>query len=105
MACGTCQFANGLSDRFCGGCGGQTSLESSVSPRRATKVVPNPKRVEPVAAAVAKAPETTSASLAGRLAGLNSSSVKARQVTPPPPPGGKSEKEEIGQEQIDALFG
>ncbi len=106
-ACGKCQFANGISDRFCGGCGDQASLESSVSPRRATKVVPNPRRVAPVVApmAVAEAPETTSASLAGRLAGLNSSSVKSRQVTPPPPPGGKAVKEEIGQEQVDALFG
>ncbi len=110
MACGKCQFANGISDRFCGGCGDQTSLQSGVSPRRATKVVPNPRRIEPVVAApavaaVAEAPETTSASLAGRLAGLNSSSVQSRQVTPPPPPGGKAVKEEIGQEQIDALFG
>lgn len=104
-ACAACQFSNGMLDQFCGGCGGETGVEVQVPNPAQVAARPRQELPRVVANKAAKGPPTTSTTLANRLTNLNVEKVQKRQVTPPPPPGAKPEKNEIGQEQIDALFG
>lgn len=110
-SCTACQFNNGVLDRFCGGCGGETEVRAQTPARNPSQVVAKMARPEVPRIVEAPSPQpiqssaASTSALASRLASLNADKVQARLVTPPPPPGVKAKKDEIGQEQIDALFG
>lgn len=106
-SCTTCQFSNGVLDQFCGGCGGETSVTAqSLIKKSVPRRPPVQNRVPTIVKAErAPCPPASNTDLAKRLAALNVDKVQKRQVAPPPAPGVKPKKDEIGQEQIDALFG
>jgi len=113
IACQRCLFGNSAADKFCGGCGSSTAKAKVKAPGpAAAKGAVNVTMSAPTKRAVKKPPSppkgASGPALAKRLSALNAENVKARVVTPPPPPGQKrseSEDPEIGQDQIDALFG
>ena len=102
--CAGCDFGNAISDSFCGGCGSDLTLDvEELAPQEAAKSVtrplspPTPPRpLDPAARALAR-----------KLSDLNSDNVRTRAVTPPPVPKntGDATADDIGQDQIDALFG
>ncbi|MCP4444033.1 MAG: hypothetical protein GY811_01645 [Myxococcales bacterium] len=109
-ACGDCDFGNAIADLFCGGCGSALQAGAQASDAALPPSAPlppaspqtGPQRPPPGADPAALA-------LARKLSALNSSNVQAQAKIPPPVPSASKEDEstadDLGQEQIDVLFG
>jgi hypothetical protein len=106
--CGRCGFANCLSDRFCGGCGVEMRLQAAAPPpppprpaaRTATMPAPAPAPAPaPVAAATtASGVRTITESELDAL--LGAAKPSANEAAAPSLP-----REQLGQDDIDRLFG
>ncbi len=102
VACGGCDFGNAIADLYCGGCGADLSSFSLVanqqqtqSPPVAAGKPPKPPPLDPGARALAR-----------KLSDLNSSNVTHAGKPPPiPKKSGDATADDLGQDQIDALFG
>lgn len=103
-SCGCCDFGNAISDAFCGGCGSDLAVEvMALQPQEVpTKGVRPPRPPTPP-----QPLDPAARALARKLSDLNSDNVQTRAVTPPPVPknAGDTSADDIGQDQIDALFG
>lgn len=107
-ACGSCGFANDVSDRFCGGC--SSALEAApiaVKPAARSKFAAAPRptvRIKaPRPAARPHKPTPPSDDLTSRLVALNRARVgpaSAIDLTEEV----KEVSDELAQDQIDALF-